>query len=104
MNAFSRWIADRTGAAAAVDGCENRRVPGGTEGVRGWRNVWPAMLVFTFVVQAITGLVLWMYYSPGTQNAWESVYYVQHEVAGGWLVRGIHHYAAQVLVALAAST
>ena len=41
-----------------------------------------------------------MYYSPGSQTAWESVYFLQREVAGGWLVRAIHHYSANVLLAL----
>ena len=41
-----------------------------------------------------------MYYSPSAQTAWESVYFVQYEVAGGWLLRAIHHYSAHVLLAL----
>ena len=45
-------------------------------------------------VQGITGFFLWMYYSPSAQTAWESVYYLQNEVAGGWLLRAIHHYSA----------
>jgi len=96
MNAIFRWLADRTGMEAAVDRCENHKIPGGA----GWGNVWPAAIVFTFAVQAVTGLVIWMYYSPGAQSAWESVYYLQYEVTGGCLLRGIHHYAAQVLVGL----
>ena len=70
-------------------------IPGGAS----WLGVLPSTILFTFAVEAITGLLLWMYYSPGAQTAWESVYYLQYEVTGGWLVRGIHHYAAQVLVA-----
>ncbi len=52
------------------------------------------------MIQAVTGLCLWSYYSPSAQTAWESVYYVQYEVAGGWLLRGLHYWNAQVLVAL----
>ena len=57
-------------------------------------------LVFAFATQAITGIFLWMCYSPGSQNAWESVYYIQYEMWGGWLLRGIHHYTAQAMVVL----
>src|SRR5439155_1984062 len=32
-----------------------------------------------------------------SQTAWESVYYIQHEMAGGWLLRGIHHFTAQAM-------
>ena len=41
-----------------------------------------------------------MGYSPNTRNAWESVYYIQHEMTLGWLVRGTHHFAAQAMVVL----
>ncbi|HEV3021797.1 MAG TPA: cytochrome b N-terminal domain-containing protein, partial [Pirellulales bacterium] len=40
--------------------------------------------------------------SPSAQTAWESVYYVQHEVQGGWLLRGLHHFMAQAMVVLLA--
>ena len=45
-------------------------------------------------------LLPWAYDSPSAQTAWESVYFVQNEVAGGWLLRAIHHYSAHVLLAV----
>ncbi len=60
----------------------------------------PTMIVFGFLVQAMTGIVLWLYYSPSSQTAWESVFYMQYILPCGWMVRGIHHYSAQVLVGL----
>ena len=45
----------------------------------------------------ITGIVLWLAYSPSSQTAWESVYYIQHEMWGGWFLRGLHHYTAQAM-------
>ena len=90
------WIDQRTSLRPALRQRLDRTMPGGAR----WLGVWPSMIVFTFVVQLITGIFLWMFYSPSAQTAWESVYYLQYEVAGGWLLRGVHHYAAQVLVAL----
>jgi len=98
MNALLQWFDNRTAAREAVRDLTDRAIPGGP----GWLKALPTTICFTFAVQAITGIVLWMYYSPSAQTAWESVYFIQHEVAGGWLVRGIHHYTAQVMVALAA--
>jgi len=46
------------------------------------------------------GIFLWMCYSPSSQNAWESVYYIQNELQGGWLLRGVHHFMAQAMVVL----
>ena len=65
-----------------------------------WCKVWPAAIFFLFCVQAITGFILWAYYSPSEQTAWESVYYVQYHVLGGWLLRAIHHYSAHVMLAM----
>jgi ubiquinol-cytochrome c reductase cytochrome b subunit len=64
--------------------------------------VWGSTLVFAFLVQLVTGLALWMYYSPSAQTAWESVYYIQYETTWGWLLRGIHHFMAHAMVVLLA--
>jgi ubiquinol-cytochrome c reductase cytochrome b subunit len=91
------WLNDRTGLRDAWRRWADSPIPGGA----GWGKVLPAAILFVFCVQAITGVVLWMYYSPGTSSAWESVYYLQTEVAGGWLLRAVHHYAGQALLVLA---
>ena len=41
-------------------------------------------------------------YAPSPQSAWASVHYVQFVQRGGWLVRGLHFWAAQALFVLAA--
>jgi ubiquinol-cytochrome c reductase cytochrome b subunit len=38
-----------------------------------------------------------MAYNPSSQTAWESVYFIQEEMFGGWLLRGLHHYTAQAM-------
>ncbi len=62
--------------------------------------MWGSTLVFASAVQVITGLFLWMCYSPSNQGAWESVYYIQHEMVGGWFLRGLHHFMAQAMIVL----
>lgn len=89
---------DRTGWRAVLHEALFERVPGGAR----WRYVWGSTLVFAFLTQVITGLFLWASYSASAQTAWESVWYVQHEMAGGWLLRGIHHFMAQAMVVLLA--
>lgn len=97
MKFLTNWIEDRTGLFSACRICSQSQVPAKPCCL----GLWPSMILFTFVVEAITGVVLWMYYSPSAQTAWESVYYVQYEVLGGWLLRGMHYYGGQVLLALA---
>ena len=89
---------DRTGYRALIHEALYERVPGGAR----WRYVWGSALVFAFMTQLITGLFLWSSYSASGQTAWESVYYIQHEMTGGWLLRGIHHVMAQAMVVLLA--
>ncbi len=92
------WLDDRAGVRELVNEALYESVPGGSR----WRYVWGSALVMAFVTQALTGIFLWMAYSPSTQTAWESVYYIEHEMAGGWLLRGIHHYMAQMMIVLLA--
>jgi ubiquinol-cytochrome c reductase cytochrome b subunit len=53
-----------------------------------------------FFTQVVTGTLLWMFYAPSAQTAWESVYFLQYHVAGGWFLRGVHHYMAQAMIIL----
>ena len=92
------WLEDRAGVRSLLHEALFERVPGGAR----WRYVWGSTLVVAFLTQIITGTFLWMAYSPSTQTAWESVFYIQYEMTGGWLLRGVHHYMAHVMVALLA--
>ena len=92
------WLDSRTGYRSLMNEALHEPVPGGAR----WRYVWGSTLVFTFVLQMISGLFLWTAYSPSAQTAWESVYYIQNEMAFGNVVRGIHHYAAQLMIVLLA--
>lgn len=98
MKALLDWFDDRTGVRKLLHEALYERIPGGAR----WRYVWGSTLVFAFVTQAITGTFLWMSYSPSGQTAWESVYYIQHEMQWGWLLRGVHHFFAQAMVVLLA--
>src|SRR5882672_2432571 len=96
FKAFSDWLDQRTGCRRIVHDALYENVPGGAR----WRYVWGSTLTFALAVQFITGIFLWMAYSPSSQTAWESVYYIQDEMHGGWLLRGLHHYMAQAMTIL----
>ncbi|MDA0660979.1 MAG: cytochrome b N-terminal domain-containing protein [Planctomycetota bacterium] len=96
MKQLFEWIDNRTGIRGLLHEALYEPVPGGSR----WRYVTGSMLVMCFVTQAITGILLWMSYSPGAQNAWESVYAIQFQITGGWFLRGIHHFTAHAMVVL----
>ena len=90
------WLDDRTGYRRLLRAALVEAIPGGAK----WRYVWGSTLSFAVVVQFITGLALWASYSANAQGAWESVYYIENVMAGGWLLRGIHHYMAHATMIL----
>ena len=96
FKALFDWSDQRTGWKAVLHEALYEKVPGGAR----WRYVWGSTLTFALVVQFITGVFLWMAYSPSSQTAWESVYYIQEQMRGGWLLRGIHHFTAQAMTVL----
>src|SRR5256885_13775806 len=93
MNRLLNWLDRRTGYRRIIEYALYENIPGGAR----WRYIWGSTLVFCLSVQFITGLFLWMSYSPSSQTAWESVYYIQNEMTCGWALRGIHHFTASVM-------
>ncbi|MBU6399090.1 MAG: cytochrome bc complex cytochrome b subunit, partial [Verrucomicrobia bacterium] len=96
MKSWLAWLDQRTGCRRLLHAALYESVPGGAR----WRYVWGSTLVFAFAVQVVTGLFLWLAYSPSAQTAWESVFYIQYQMQGGWLLRGLHHYTAQIMIVL----
>jgi ubiquinol-cytochrome c reductase cytochrome b subunit len=98
MKPLLDWLDGRTGYRKLTHEALYENIPGGAR----WRYVWGSTLTFAFSIQIITGIFLWMAYSPSSQTAWESVFYIQFEMAGGWFLRGLHHYTAQLMTILLA--
>ena len=44
--------------------------------------------------------LLWIFYAPSAQTAWECVYFLQYHVAGGCFLRGVHLYMALAMIVL----
>ncbi|HVK57773.1 MAG TPA: cytochrome b N-terminal domain-containing protein [Candidatus Kapabacteria bacterium] len=96
MKKIFDWLDHRTGYKKITHEALYENIPGGAR----WRYVWGSTLSFALLIQFVTGIFLWMAYSPSSQTAWESVYYIQYEMTGGWLLRGLHHYTAQIMTIL----
>jgi quinol-cytochrome oxidoreductase complex cytochrome b subunit len=54
--------------------------------------------LWLFAVQVITGTLLALYYSPTPDAAYESVLSITSEVQFGWLIRSVHHWAANLMI------
>ena len=90
------WLDERTGATGFLTGMLYRKVPKGTN----WFYTLGSATLFAFVVQAITGVFLAMYYTPSTIEAYDSITHLTNDVFLGEFVRGMHKWGASVMVIL----
>ncbi len=51
-----------------------------------------------FVIQAITGILLLLYYKGSAELAFESVHFISSKVEFGWLVRSVHSWSANLMI------
>jgi len=58
-------------------------------------------MALLLIVQAVTGALLALYYSPSTGAAWASVAYIEDQVPFGSLVRGVHRWGMSAIVVVA---
>ncbi len=56
------------------------------------------MLYYFWIVTVVSGVILMFWYEPTTTGAYNSILHIQDEVFLGWLVRGVHKYAADGLI------
>jgi quinol-cytochrome oxidoreductase complex cytochrome b subunit len=54
--------------------------------------------LFLFGVQVVTGTLLALYYKPTPEAAYESVQFITSDVSFGWLIRSLHHWAANLMI------
>ncbi len=66
-----------------------------------WGHTLGAATLMAVIVLVVTGILLTVYYVSSPSDAHQSVQYVTNVVPLGWLVRGLHHWAASALVVLA---
>ncbi len=87
------WLDERLGLRTVYDTVLDRKVPK----VNWWFTLGSASL-FLFLLQGITGIMLTVYYIPSPDHAYDSIQYIMTGVSYGWLIRGIHHWGASLMV------
>jgi menaquinol-cytochrome c reductase cytochrome b subunit len=90
------WLEERSGLVGGVKYFLFRKVPGDIS----WGHTLGSATLTAFIVQAITGVILAMYYKPHPDTAYESIQYITNDLALGWLVRGMHRWGASVFIIL----
>jgi ubiquinol-cytochrome c reductase cytochrome b subunit len=64
----------------------------------GWWHTLGSINLSLLAVLGFTGVLLTLNYSPSVDYAYHSVYYIETVVPLGWVIRGLHHWAASFLV------
>lgn len=90
---FFSWFDERLGLTTIYRTVLDRKVPK----VNWWFTLGSASL-FLFVMQGVTGILLTIYYVPSPDAAYDSIQYIMNGVAFGWLIRGMHHWGATLMV------
>jgi quinol-cytochrome oxidoreductase complex cytochrome b subunit len=89
------WLDERLGFDSLYTNLLDRPEPKTT-----WWNTLGSASMFLFILQGLTGIFLTVYYTPSPDHAYDSIQYIMEGVAFGWLIRGIHHWGATLMVIL----
>jgi quinol-cytochrome oxidoreductase complex cytochrome b subunit len=90
------WLDERLSISALSAIAHKKEVPVHRHSI--WY-YFGGMTLFLFVVQVVTGILLLLYYRPSAENAFESVQFIVTEVKFGWLIRSIHSWSANLMIA-----
>ncbi len=98
LRAVAQWLDDRIGLAGLRHVAEKKTVP--VHRHTPWYYLG-GMTLFFFIIQVMTGILLMLYYRPSAQEAYESVQFILTQVSFGWLIRSIHSWSANLMIAAA---
>ena len=90
------WLEERSGLVGGIKYFLLRKVPSDTN----WMQTLGSATLTAFLVQAVTGVILAMYYQPTPNGAYSSIQNITDHVTLGWLVRGMHKWGASVFIIL----
>jgi ubiquinol-cytochrome c reductase cytochrome b subunit len=91
------WVDERLGIRAIGEALFERKIPEGT-GLVSWIYTLGSVVMFLFILQAVTGMFLAMNYAPTPENAYDSVRFISEQAPFGAFLRGLHHWGASAMV------
>jgi ubiquinol-cytochrome c reductase cytochrome b subunit len=94
LDKIYNWIDERIDLKTLQAKMLNEPMAGGAR----YAYVFGSVLVFVFVMQMVTGILLMFYYAPTADNAWESTRYILQEVRYGWFILSYHLWGASAMV------
>jgi ubiquinol-cytochrome c reductase cytochrome b subunit len=90
------FVDERIGLKTLEAKMMNEPIKGGSR----WAYVFGSCLLFIFIMQAITGILLMFYYIPSADHAYASTQYILHEVDYGWFLLSYHFWGSSAMVVM----
>jgi ubiquinol-cytochrome c reductase cytochrome b subunit len=97
LAAIWRWLDARLQLGGELRDVAEHRVPARSAS---WWYVFGSAALTIFVLQIFTGIMLALVYVPSAAEAWNSLQYLNHSVTLGWLLRGVHGWGSNFMVAV----
>jgi len=88
------FVDERVGLKLLTAKMLNESVPGGSR----WAYVFGSLLLFIFIMQSVTGVLLMFYYVPTADHAYASTQYILHDVDYGWFLLSYHFWGSSAMV------
>jgi quinol-cytochrome oxidoreductase complex cytochrome b subunit len=90
---ISGWFEERLRARALFGALLHVRIPANSK-----TYYLGGITLFLFGIQVVTGTLLTLYYKATPESAHDSVKYITSVVEFDWLIRSIHHWAANLMI------
>jgi len=95
LTTLGNWLDDRLGWKSVWEAIFLRKIPHVN-----WLYTLGSATLFVIINQAVTGILLTLYYVPTPDHAYDSVVYITTQLPMGWFIRGLHHWGASAMVVL----
>ena len=100
MNALLQKIYDFVDERIDLKTLEAKMMREPIKGGSRWAYVFGSCLLFIFIMQAVTGVLLMFYYIPSADHAYASTQFIIHEVDYGWFILSYHFWGSSAMVVM----
>jgi ubiquinol-cytochrome c reductase cytochrome b subunit len=97
LRSIALWVDDRLHLTKLFESTAGHHVPANAGS---WFYVFGSATLLCFIIQIVTGTCLAFVYVPSASEAWTSLQYLNQEQYLGWLLRAIHYWGGNFMVAI----
>jgi ubiquinol-cytochrome c reductase cytochrome b subunit len=90
------WVDERINLKGLQAKLFNEPMPGGAR----YAYTFGSALLFIFIMQVVTGIMLMFYYAPTADHAYASTQYILKELSYGWFLLSFHFWGSSAMVVM----